>query len=220
MKNTKSVFFGSVIFIAVTLLSFCFSLNLEKSGPSSPFSRVPASSIEIQDQDFSDESLKNQLKSRILKGLRVIEWKDQSGIELGGVTFTNATGETVFICDELPKIVLIFEGEGVAHSGNKPQMEVSGPCLESESGQIEALLIPNFQLAQGSPFQGKWPLSEIGGKIIFYNTAEEWPFAWALTGIYFENSLGVAQIEITLDDLIRWIGQPVGITWPTGQVGE
>jgi hypothetical protein len=220
MSSKSAILIGSVTFIAVAILSFSFSVNLENSRSDSDFSRVPASSIEVRDGDLSDENLTNQLKARILRGLKVIEWKDQAGIELGGFTLNSANGEKIFACDEFPKIVLIFEGEGVAHSGSKPQMEVSGPCLESESGQIEALLIPNFQLAQGNPFQGEWPLSDLGGKIVFYNTAEEWPSAWALTGIYFENSVGVTQIEITLNDLIRWIGQPVGIIWPTGPISE
>jgi len=216
MKQLKQIFLGIVIFLSISLLSLFFILNNDSTIIPNQSYRNPANTVEISDyRDLTDETVLNQLKARILKGLRVLEIKDYSGIELGGFKLLSPSGESVFACDEFDKITLIFEGEGVAHSGAKPQMEVVGPCIESSSGQIEALLIPVYELSQKSPFQGEFPVANAETLLRFYNTNETWPAAWALTTISFENHSGITQIEITLNDLIKWLGRPVGIIWPT-----
>jgi len=220
MKSKSLVFYSVAIFGALVSLGFYLMWTNSAYQINPTISRIPTSIIDLGDSDFSDEGLANQLKARILKGLHVMEWKDQSGIKLGGVFISSSSGENVFVCDELPSVVLVFEGEGVAHSGAKPLLELSGPCLEAEGNLIDALLLPSFQLAQRDPFDGEFLLPEQDAKATFYNTSEGWPTAWALTGIYFENSLGEAQLEISLSDLMRWVGHPVGITWPTDPVSE
>jgi hypothetical protein len=216
MKKIKQELLGIAVFLSVTLVALLYTLNFHFDAEPSHSYRNPANTVEIEDyQDLNDQNILSQIKTHILRGLRVIELKDYSGIELGGFMLLSPSGENVFACDEFPKITFIFEGEGVAYSGAKPQMEISGPCIKSPSGQIEALLIPNYELSQKSPFQGDFPVPNSEALIRFYNTNESWPNAWSLTAIYFENHSGVTQIEITLSDLIEKIGRPVGITWPT-----
>lgn len=211
---------GFIIFSSVVAaVTFVFITRDKHLNPSANY-RSPSSLVDVTDGDFSDETLVTQIKSHILKGLKVIEIKDYSGIELGGFYLNSLSGDSIFACDEFPRFTLLFEGEGVAHSGAKPQLELQIPCLESPDGQIEAVLIPNYELAQTPPFEGETQLTETGIVAHFYNTREQWPMAWALTGIYFENASGATQIEISLADLMRWVGQPVGITWPTNNPAD
>lgn len=175
--------------------------------------RAPSSIYDLE-STLDDQDFQSAVKKTLLGGLKVTDQAGFVGVELGGFELTLESGERIFACDEFPQIILIFEGEGVASSGSKPQMEVESPCIVGEAGQIGPIYIPVEALAKREVFQGEVELDDDATLIRFYNTLDSWPSAWALTGVYLEDSLGVAQVEITLNDLIRINRQPAGFSWP------
>jgi hypothetical protein len=219
MKTTSSFrfyFFNTSLFLSIIGATFYSFYTLHKKSFEHSDHRNPASLIHAQDLDLRNENLQKEMKNHLIKGLQVLETETSAGVELGGFNLSLPDGTTLFACEEFPKLILVFEGEGVATSGQKPLLEIEGPCLETTEGKIQGLLIPHGDIAKRPPFQGEVYLSESQIMLRFYHTEEYWPQAWALTGVYLQNSMGVTHIEVSILDLIRQKGRPVGFSWPSG----
>ncbi|WII72094.1 hypothetical protein QJS83_16655 [Bdellovibrio sp. 22V] len=170
--------------------------------------------VEHDLSEASPEEFKKAFKYQVLKDAHPIETSEGPGVVLGSFLLKNADGAKVFVCEEYPTVDLIFAAEGVAFSGEIPQMVVRTPCLISEDQHhLEAAAIP-FATILKSPLQqfeftASVPGSREQGKVFFRNVVEFWPTEWTWIGVKFygknpENTLSINGYEV-----ISVLGQPL-----------
>ncbi|MES2965157.1 MAG: hypothetical protein V4760_14825, partial [Bdellovibrionota bacterium] len=99
-----------------------------------------------KDLDFSKlsgDELITASQKRLVTAARVILEKETVGVELGHFVTRDANGDRQLACDFYDRMRLRFEAEGVASSGEKPELEIEGPCrTSSDITRIEPLWIP------------------------------------------------------------------------------
>ena len=137
------------------------------------------------------------MKERIISGIDVHKTAEGFGLSLGHFAFQNEAGEKVLGCKSFAKVVLSFEAEGYAVSGEKTSLEVDGPCTYSNDlTQINPLIIPMARVLQEKPGDGDFNFQE-GTPISlkFLNVPEAWPRKWVLIGIKMVSD----QKEILID---------------------
>lgn len=178
-----------------------------------------ATTILAADHDLSEaspEEFKKAFKYQILKEASLVRTNAGPGISLGLFLTKNESGNKVFVCDEYPLIDLIFAAEGVAFSGDIPQMVVRGPCqVSADQRHIEALPIP-FSKILASPlsqyeFQSEIPGSREKVQIYFRNAAEFWPLEWTWVGVKLYGKNPENTLQINGYEVISVIGEPLTV---------
>ena len=96
--------------------------------------------------DFSrleGNALNFALKQRLVSGAKVLKGEGGIGIALGHFVVRSDDGQKEFACQRYSKVVLFFEGVGMAVSGESPKMEVEGNCeISADINSISPLWIP------------------------------------------------------------------------------
>lgn len=163
--------------------------------------------------DFSDLdgiALADASKQRLLAGARVLKESSDLGIELGHFVVRSESGEKVFACKQYQKIVLQFDGDGMAVGGERPLMEVEGACeVSADINRMAPLWIPVAKILGEPAADGEFDFrSEHPIKLKFKNVADAWPVAWVLKNVRLESESGQS-VEINQDDLRNLTPRPV-----------
>ncbi|WP_374077031.1 hypothetical protein [Bdellovibrio bacteriovorus] len=183
------------------------------------------SSSASEDKDLSEaspEEFKKAFKYQVLKDASLVETSAGPGVRLGLFLMKNESGNKVFVCDQYPTVDLIFAAEGVAFSGEIPQMVVRSPCVVSaDQAHIEALPIPFSQIVQ-SPlqqyeFKTSLPNSREQGSVFFRNVVEFWPTEWTWIGVKFYGKNPEDTLQINGYEVISVLGEPLIIKAPVNE---
>lgn len=163
--------------------------------------------------NLSPEEFKKAFKYEILKNVSLEKGQNESGLKLGLFFMKDANGNKVFVCDEYPYIDLIFTAEGMAFSGEVPQMLVRGPCVVSaDQKHIEALPIPFHEILNSSTQKFEFQTS-FGTtnkvQIYFRNVMGIWPTEWSWTGVTFYQKDPQIKLEISGYETISVLGAPL-----------
>lgn len=167
-----------------------------------------ATEIELNLSELPPEEFIKSFKYAVLKGVSV-----DRGIRLGSLVIKDSEGNKASICDRYPFMDLTFIAEGVAYSGEVPQMLVRGPCITSiDHGHIEALPIPFDEIlkrsTQNFEFHGTIG-TEHKVLIYFRNVFGTWPTEWSWTGVTFYQKDSNSKIEINGYEAISVLGAPL-----------
>jgi|GEM_PF-1784497 len=176
-----------------------------------------SSSVTTQDYDLSEatpEEFKKAFKYQILKDAQVVQTPQGPVLRLGLFLMKNAQGNKVFVCEEYPTVDLVFSAEGVAFSGEIPQMVVRASCVVGE-GQtyIEGAILPLKQIQQSPLSQYEFNTTINGSreeaKIFFRNVVEFHPEEWAWTGVKFYGKNPESTLQINGYEIISVLGEPL-----------
>jgi len=194
------LFFFTIGFL-VTRFSPDFVPN-EEAGNKTP-ARDPAAIRRVYDFSQLDGAALDQAsKQRLVSGAKIHVQDTDIGIELGHFVVKGNNGQKTFACQKYTSIILQFEGEGVATSGEKPSMEVEGSCEISslDINSISPLWIPVSKILGEPVADGEFDFREGHPiKIRFANVMQEWPAQWRLRGVKLIDQHDPGQ-EVTIDD--------------------
>ncbi|MEN0057888.1 MAG: hypothetical protein AAGB31_03565 [Bdellovibrio sp.] len=208
------------VVLVLALIPFAVTIFDKKMGPQRRIASEDMADYQLHaDHDLSEvsaEDFKKAYKYQILKGVNIVVDNDTTGLQLGLFLLKNAAGERVSVCEEYPLMDMIYSAEGIAFSGDIPQMIVRGPCLvDDDQIHIAALPIPFAQIFSSplTQYQFTVPLAQTSeaASIYFRNVVEFWPRQWVWTGVKFYGKDPANTLSITGYEVISVLGKPVTI---------
>jgi hypothetical protein len=145
--------------------------------------------------DFSHlegSALNYAAKQRLLDGVKLVQDNKDIGVELGHFVIRGEDGEKAFACQRYSKVVMAFEGDGVAVGGELPKMEVEGTCeISSDINSIAAVWIPVSKILGEPVADGEFDYREgHPAKLKFSNVSDQWPKTWMLRSVKLVDPTG------------------------------
>lgn len=173
--------------------------------------RDPAAIRKVYDFSGLDGSeLSEASKKRLISGFEVTREGENIGLRLGHFVISSASGQKVFACDHYDRVILSFEGEGVAVNGDKPAMEIEGPCsTDQDVNRISPLWIPVARLSGETLDNSEPDRSDV--KLRFSRVSEEWPAHWVLVKVKLRNQQD-EEVTIEQTELRELLDRPVVIS--------
>ncbi len=222
MKNKILIF---LFFLAVPVAVYFINEELPKRFVASDYKSGKHSSPEGLDHDLSEASPEAFIKAykyQVLKNASIKETKLGPGLQLGLFFLKNEEGNRVFVCDEYPTIDLIFSADGMAYSGELPQMIVRGPCQTDEDQlHISALPIPFTEILKSpistNEFKFDLPDSREKVGIYFKNVVDYWPTDWVWSGVKLYRKDAQNILSIDGYEIISVTGKPFLMSAPTNE---
>ena len=208
----SSIFFLSA-FVGVFYISNQFESNIEQASR-----RDPAAIRKSYDfSTLNGSALNSAARARLLEGATVTQQKDFIGIEFGHFVVKSAQGQKTFACQEYNQIQMIFEADGFAVSGERPQMTVIAPCQMSQNdiNKIEVIRIPVASIVSEKVGDGDFTFNQ-GQNITvqFAYMPDQWPVQWHLKSLNLKNdSQNVSELMIEQNEIRQIIGKPLILDW-------
>lgn len=163
--------------------------------------------------ELSAEEFNKAFKYEVLRAAAIEENQNGLGIRLGAFFIKDNENNKVSFCDEYPMMDLLFVADGVAFSGEIPQMVVRGPCTMNEDKTIIQPLVIPFAKILTSPPQQYEALNayttDQGVQIYFKNIVGYWPPEWSWNGVIFHHKDFEKKLEINGYETISVLGAPL-----------
>jgi len=176
-------------------------------------SRDPAAIKKVYDFSHLEGSALNfAAKQRLLDGAKVIHDKKDVGVELGHFVIRGADGEKAFACQRYSKVILGFEGDGVAVGGELPKMEVEGSCeISTDINRIAAVWIPVSRIIGEPVADGEFDFREgHPAKLKFANVSDQWPTTWMLKSVKLVDPTGQnSEVAVPTEELKQILKKPL-----------
>jgi hypothetical protein len=194
---------------AIYLTSTSFTSNL----------RNPAAvHRDLDDTKLEGSELITGTKNRLVSEAKVLRQPGELGLEFGHFVTRDESGNRQLACDFFNRMRIRFEAEGVASAGEKPTMEIEGPCKTGEDiTKIEPVWIPVMKILAEKPtdMDLSFPESE-GLAFKFSNIDGEWPSRWILSSVELLNDAQSGRV-ITFDSyaLHAVRAKPLVLAWPS-----
>lgn len=155
-------------------------------------------------------------QKRLVAAAKVVLHGDQIGLELGHFVTRGPDGQRRLACDDFyDRLTLTFEAEGMASAGEKPRMEVDGPCQTSNTNiaSIAPIWIPVAKILGNKAVDMDLDFKE-GVKFRFSNLHGDWPVRWSLDSIrLYSESETHRTIAINAIELREIRRSPLVIDW-------
>lgn len=215
MKNLINVICLAAFF-AVGLFATWYSKEfpnqnfaVEQSRPT----RDPAAINRVYDfSHLQGSALDYAAKQRLIDGVKVIKDNKDIGVELGHFVVKGIDGDKLFACQRYSKIILTFEGDGIAVGGELPQMEVEGKCdISADINSIAPLWIPTSKFLSEPVVDGEFDYREgHPSKVRFINVSDQWPKTWVLRSVKLLDTSGkFADVAIQAAEINSLAKRPV-----------
>lgn len=209
---------GSVFFFALIFAAFGWWVSWSsKESPDfyvdSGFSGSRDPAAIRRSYDFSEldgVALSQATKQRLVAGARLLKESAQTGIELGHFVVRGQSGQKTFACHKYSRVLLEFEGDGVAVAGEKPQMEVEGACeISADINRISPLWVPISKILGEPVAEGEFDFRDPHPiKVRFSHVSDEWPSTWILQSVRLESEQGDA-LRIEGEELRQLVPKPM-----------
>jgi hypothetical protein len=172
----------------------------------------------IDFSELTDEDFSKAFKYQLMTSSRILQTQKYIGIELGNFYIKGSDNQKNFVCSKFSTLELVFQADGIAISGNIPQMKVSGPCLTgSNYHTIEALLIPYKKIlsseVQQKEFKATLPDSNEQITIQFQDVVEQWPYQWNLVQVKLYSAESSESLSLNGYEIISILGSPLTLNW-------
>jgi hypothetical protein len=160
-------------------------------------------------------------KSRMIKFLNFLNSNtdsqgEQIGIQLGNFAVTSENGQKDFVCQKYDRVILQFEADGFAMSGERPRLEVEGHCeIEEDVNHLVTLWIPFAKIISEVPADGELDIKDPRPVVLkFSNIGDEWPQNWTLMNVKIQD-VKEQNSEISMESIeIREVlGRPLQMNW-------
>lgn len=178
--------------------------------------------------DFSklaDDELITASQKRLVTAAKVLLHDGDVGVELGHFVTRDLANEKKLACDFYNRMVLRFEADGIAVSGDKPVMEIEGPCrIADDITRIEPVWIPVRRILGESATDKdiSFPDQE-GVNFRFLHMGGDWPMRWSLASVRLYNDAeGGREVSISRQEMSDIRENPLVLKWshermPTNQ---
>lgn len=142
---------------------------------------------ELDYSALSDADLLAASENRLMSAAQLATGeKGKIGIRLGHFVTRDRVGNKVLACDFFRRVRLTFEAEGVADSGERPQMTITTPCeAEADFSRMRPIWIPIEEIWNQKANSGIMNYTD-QAQIKFSNIPNEWPGRWILTGLQLD----------------------------------
>lgn len=207
--------FGTVfgIFFCSFLAGYGVMVHTSEWGP---IARDPAAVRQVYDfSNLSGSDLTQAMKKRILTGATLVRQQSSLGIELGHFAMAKLTGEKTLACQEYDKVILRFEADGIAVSGEHPVMEVEGACeYSSDMTKISPVFIPIDKIMAEKPGDGEYQYRE--GRAVtlrFHGMPDEWPTRWLLTSVRLTSPTQQKDLFVDASEVSEILGRPMMVNF-------
>ena len=179
--------------------------------------RTPAAiKRELDFSKLDGAELITATQKRLVTAARTISRDGLVGVELGHFVTRDSNGQRRLACDtSYNRITLRFEADGIASAGEKPMMEIDGPCQASmkDVASIEPIWIPVSKLLDTKPVDMDVDFHE-GVKFRFHNMNMVWPVSWNLLSVRLYNNVEAGrEVNITSRDLRELRQSPLVVNW-------
>lgn len=201
------------------LFAFSFLLGfavMYQTSDWSPINRDPAAIRNVFDfSNLSGADLNQAMKKQLIKGVAVIRDEEGLGVELGHFAMQGLGGGKVLACQEYQRVTMSFSAEGMASNGEKPRMEVEGPCeFSADMTKINPILIPVEKVLREAVADGE--LQYRDGRPVtlrFHGMTEEWPTQWLLTSVKLIDTKNDREVSVDKEELGTLIERPVVVNF-------
>lgn len=157
-------------------------------------------------------------QNRLISTAKVLIEKGEMGIELGHFVTRDEQGNRQLACEYYDRLRLRFEAEGVASSGERPQMTIEGPCRTgTDITRIEPVWVPVMKILSESPSDMDLNFAENEGVTFkFQNMMGEWPHRWQLTSLsVFNDAASGRSLTMSNVELRQATPKPLVLAWPS-----
>lgn len=181
-----------------------------------PVNRDPAAVRQVSDfSNLSGTDLTLAMKKRLLEGASVVRMQSSLGVELGHFAMAKLTGEKTLACQEFEKVTLRFVADGVAVSGERPEMEVEGACeFSTDMTKINPILIPFDKIMTEKPGDGEIQYRDSKPVTLrFHGVSEQWPTRWLLTSVRLSNPGLQKELLVDNQELSAILSHPMLINF-------
>jgi len=165
-------------------------------------SRDPAAIKKVYDfSHLEGSALVFATKQRLLEGAKIIPGNQDIEVDLGHFVLRGTDGQKEFACQRFSKVIMNFEGEGLAIGGELPQMEVEGVCeISKDINTMAAIWIPTSRILGETVADGEFDYREgHPTKLKFANVSEQWPKLWRLKSVQLVDPSG-EYADLTIQD--------------------
>lgn len=174
--------------------------------------RDPAAIKKVYDfSHLEGSALSFASKQRLLNGAKVVHDQRDIGVELGHFVIKGAEGQKEFACQHYSRVILQFEGEGVAVGGEPPKMEVEGACeISPDINAIAALWIPVSRIVGEPVADSEFDFREGHvARVKFANVSDQWPMLWQLRSVKLVDPTGVhGEVSVQSSELREILKKP------------
>lgn len=196
--------------------------------------RVPAAIP--KDLDFSrlnGAELMSASQKRLLTAARVITTQKNIGIEFGQFIIRSTDGQRQLACDFYDRVRVRLQADGIAVSGERPEIEINAPCATStDLALTEPIWIPTEEIMSGEAVDGEAKFNSNDESVSqsiratleqtsfrFKNMTHHWPRRWAVTEVtlYRESEPG-KEVHVDQSDMKDFNKKPLVLTWPESAV--
>ena len=172
-----------------------------------------------KDVDYSKldgDELITASQKRMISAAKVILQNDGVGIELGHFVTRDENGDRQLACDFYDRVRLRFEAEGIATDGQKPVLEVEGPCrTANDITRMEPIFIPVQKILaeKTSDADLSFPDQE-GVNFKIRDVGSAWPTHWRLQSVRLFNEVeGGREVSVSGRDLRELRERPIMLHW-------
>lgn len=213
-------FFGIAVFIGASLAhqSWHGAIYLTSTSFTSNLRNPAAVHRDLDFTKLDGAELITGTQNRLVTSARVLLQPGQMGIELGHFVTRDDQGNRQLACEFYDRVRFRFEAEGVATDGERPVMEIEGPCRTGDDvTRIEAVWVPVAKILSEKPADMDLTFPDNDGVTFkFENMNGEWPNRWHLQTLrVFNDAEKTRSISISSEDLHRIGGKPLVLAWPT-----
>lgn len=184
--------------------------------------RVPAAIR--KDLDFSrlnGAELMSASQKRLFTAARVITTQKNVGIEFGQFIIRSNDGQRQLACDFYDRVRVKLQADGMAVSGERPEIEINAPCATStDLALTEPIWIPTEEIMSGNAADGEAKFASLErSSFRFRNMSHHWPRRWAVTEVtlYRESEPG-QEVHVDQSDMKDFNQKPLIVTWPDSKV--
>lgn len=153
---------------------------------------------------------------RMLRGLKIINNTDFIEIKVGHFIVKEKFGSKQFACQKYDRVLLVFEADGFAQSGERPRLEIEADCEASEDlNYIKSINFPVAKILAEPAAEGEFDFKEPNPVTVrVANIADEWPMYWTLTSIRLLDTRTQGQdFVISLNEIRQNFANPIQMIW-------
>ncbi|MES3039486.1 MAG: hypothetical protein V4736_16375 [Bdellovibrionota bacterium] len=139
--------------------------------------------------NMAPEKKEDTLKTHIAKTFEIRTQGDKALFQFGYASFEEDGQALKSICSVYSEVTFVFEGEGQAHNGEKPELKVTSACKENGTIASGQIVIPLEAIATSPAGEGDMKFFEpYPTALTFKNVGDSWPKTWYLKGVELQGN--------------------------------
>lgn len=173
---------------------------------------------DLDETKLEGSELLTGTRNRLVSEAKVVLDGGEMGLQLGHFVTRDSQGNRQLACDFYNRMRVTFQADGVASAGEKPTMEIEGPCkTAADITKIEPVWIPVLKILGEEPGDMDLSFPENEGLAFkFSNIDERWPTRWVLTSVQLLNdSENGRTLGFNAQELRAVRAKPLVLAWPS-----